>query len=463
MRRTKIIATLGPASDSEGVIEQLIDAGVDVFRFNMKHNLPQWHSHRMQLIEKICQRKKVRVGMLLDLQGPEVRISNLVKEVSVSRGETVVFCVPGEKGIPLDHPSVFGQIETGQKVYIDDGLMEFLVTGVEKDKIKATVVEGGLVKDRKTVNFPGAKLSFPTLIERDLENLSLAARHEVDFVALSFVRSVDNIMVLKQEMGKQGIKARIIAKIEHPEAVEHFDEILLASDGIMVARGDLGIEYPIEEVPHLQKTMVKKAREEGRVVIIATQMLETMVENTRPTRAEVSDVANAVYDSADAIMLSAESASGKNPVRAVETMARIAARVDGLATPQQVTVDWKEGGEESMVIGSAVELLRLCSEGNVDISAILLVTNSPGTVQLLSRLRPRVPIIVASGEEFVLDHLSLSWGVLPLHTASRKMSEVIPLLQQNSLTENYVTAGKRIIVLTPGQHAAVSTIRLIHL
>ena len=463
MRRTKIIATLGPSSDNADAVGKLIDAGANVFRFNMKHNTPEWHSNLMQIVEKVCEEKGVRVGMLLDLQGPEIRITQLLEKKTIHKGETIQFCAPGGVGIALDHSSVFGQVAVGQKVFIDDGVVELEITEISENHFQTKVIEGGVVKDRKTVNFPGAKLTFPTLIDRDLENLSLAARHEVDFVALSFVRSAENIRILQKEMEKMDIKARIIAKIEHPDAVENFDEIVLVSDGIMVARGDLGIEYPLEEVPHLQKMMVKKAREEGRVVIIATQMLESMVTNTRPTRAEVSDVANAVYDGADAIMLSAESASGKYPARAVETMARIAMRVDSLASAPAITVDWKEGGEESMMVGSAVELLRLFDEAEMEIAAMLLVTDSPKTVQYLSRLRPHVPIIVVSSKPRIFDQLSLSWGVIPVNNPSKKISDIVPQLSGFGPTAKYFTQGKRIIVLAPVSHEKISAIRLLHI
>jgi pyruvate kinase len=315
MRKTKIVATIGPACDAPEQIRQMIKAGVNVFRFNMKHSEIEWHSERMERVEHACKELGTRVAILMDLQGPEVRIAEVPDQWQVvENGDTVRFCRPGGNGIVLDHPSVFEVLQKGQTVYADDGFLEFLVTKTTHEYAEAEVVEGGPIKPRKTVNFPGAHLDFAALVEKDLEQLTLTAKHHVDYVALSFVRRAEDVGILRQELSNLKVTSKIIAKIEHPEAIAHFDLILAASDGVMVARGDLGVEYPLEEVPGLQKMIVKRAREEGKPVIVATQMLESMISNPRPTRAEVSDVANAVYEGTDAVMLSAESATGSYPV-----------------------------------------------------------------------------------------------------------------------------------------------------
>jgi pyruvate kinase len=416
MRKTKIVATIGPACDSEEMIRRMIEAGVDVFRFNMKHNTLEWHSERMEWVEKLAGEMGKRVAMLLDLQGPEVRIDYVPEKWAILReGDEVMFCKPGGEYIVLDHPEILPEISVGQVMYADDGFLEFEVVGVEGDGIKARVVEGGSLKVRKTVNFPGMHLTFPALIEKDMEHLSLTARHHVDFVALSFVRTVEDVRALRAELTKHEVDCKVIAKIEHPDAVEHFEEILSEVYGVMVARGDLGIEYPMEEVPSLQKMMVRRCREEGKPVIVATQMLESMIENPRPTRAEVSDVANGVYDGADALMLSAESAAGKYPIRAVKTMAKIAEKAESAAEFLPIEINWREGGQTAAVVGAAHHLMEYGFRGVCDLKAFVVLTETGRTVEYLSRMRPTLPIVALSKSLQTLDVLKLSWGVEPLY------------------------------------------------
>lgn len=425
MRHTKIVATIGPVCDSPEQIKRMIEAGVDVFRFNMKHADTTWHSERMERVEAVCEELKVRVAMLIDLQGPEVRIDTVPEELAeIEIGQQFKMSAPGGEGVTLDHPEIFPHLKAGQTIYADDGFLEFLIEKVEERQIEVKVVEGGKLKPRKTVNFPGAHLDFPTLIEKDLEHLSLAARHHVDFVALSFVRSVADIERLREALEEAKIQSKVIAKIEHPEAVEHFDEILDTAEGIMVARGDLGIEYPMEEVPALQKLMVKRCREAGKPVIIATQMIESMIEHPRPTRAEVSDVANAVYDGADAIMLSAESAAGKYPVRVVKTMARIAERAEDAAEYAEVKIDWEQGGQTAAVVAAANFLMNLRYRGVGDLKAFVALTETGRTVEYLSRLRPRLPIFALSSDKKTLDQLKLSYGVQPVYYDYSKEEQV---------------------------------------
>jgi pyruvate kinase len=463
MRRTKIIATIGPSSASEEVLVNLLKAGVNVFRFNMKHNDVSWHSEKIELIESILHKMKMRAGVLLDLQGPEIRIRGLETPLVVERGQLITISGSGNDGIPLDKEDVFSQ---GQKMFFDDGLLEFEIVEVNTRQAIARVIEGGVVKDRKTVNFPGASLDFPTLIERDLEHLSLAARHDVDYIALSFVRSAQNIRELKHEMKQKKINARIIAKIEHPLAVQNLDSIINESDGIMVARGDLGIEYPLEEVPSLQKLMVRRAREEGKLVIIATQMLESMSKSSRPTRAEVSDVANAVYDSADAVMLSGETASGNYPVRSVEIMARIAQKVDESTVSPAIQIDWKKGSDENLLIGSAYELVRFSGEKS-KIAAFIVLSESTQIVQLLSRLRPTVPIIAATHKQFIADQLSLTWGVLSVKlpdTIASTTNGALEYLTTNSEVAHMLKKGEKIVILTStSPKTSLNTVRLMTL
>lgn len=450
MRRTKIVATIGPAFDNPEGVEKMIDAGVDVFRFNMKHNSLDWHSQKMEMVEAASKARDKRVAMLLDLQGPEVRIDHVPdKYKNANVGDHVTFTRPGGDGIILDHSEVLSLVKPNSMIYADDGFLAFKVIDASDNKVVVEVVEGGEIKVRKTMNFPGIHLDFPTLIEKDVEHLSLTARHNVDFVALSFVRSADDIRTLRTELKNHSVHCKIIAKIEHPDAIANFDEILDESDGIMVARGDLGVEYPMEEVPGLQKMMVRRCREEAKPVIVATQMLESMISNIRPTRAEVSDVANAIYDGADAIMLSGETATGKHPVRVVETMARIAEKVDASSEKPRVEIDWDHTGQTEAVVSAAFQLMKSGYRGTCDLEAFVVLTETGKTAAYLSRFRPELPIYTLSQNAQTLDQLKLSWGVTPIlyedYSKAEKLDEqgVVNFLKEKKL----VNEGKQVIMV----------------
>jgi pyruvate kinase len=324
------------------------------------------------------------------------------------------------------------------------------------------VIEGGELKNRKTVNFPGVSLDFPCLVEKDLELLSLAAKHTVDFVALSFVRNADDIMVLRQEMEKLKVDCAVIAKIEHPDAVQRFEEILDAADGVMVARGDLGIEYPIQSVPALQKLIVNRCQEEGKPVIVATQMLESMIHNPRPTRAEVSDVANAVYDQADAVMLSGESAAGKYPLRAVKMMVNIAESTEVSESCTKHGNTKSTGCQGEALVAAANQLACTYMMNESRISSFVVLTETGRTTQFLSRLRPDFPIFSLSKHTRTLDRLKLVWGVEPVYYEYAKDEETNPTQVLKSLEkEGYLHTGEKVIVIygerwgQPGQTSVV--------
>lgn len=465
MRRTKIVATIGPASESEEKIEALIMAGVDVFRFNMKHGNVDWHSEKMVRVEKVCKKLNKRVAALIDLQGPEVRVDGLPKTPFLLKPtDTFWFVAPdsGKKGVILDHPGIIRLMKVGNTVYADDGFLEFKILKIEDYGFEVEVIEGGELKNRKTVNFPGISLDFPCLVEKDLELLSLAARHTVDFVALSFVRNADDIRVLRKEMDKMGVDCAVIAKIEHPDAVQNFEEILAESDGIMVARGDLGIEYPIEAVPALQKLIVKRCEEEGKPVIVATQMLESMITNPRPTRAEVSDVANAVYDRADAVMLSGESAAGKYPVRAVKMMASIADSTETSESCNKHTLVKNTGCQGEALVAAANLLACTYTLNDGRISAFVVLTETGRTAQFLSRLRPDFPIFSLSQKTQALDRLKLVWGVEPVYYEYAKDEQTNPTKVLSHLEKlGHLHTGEKVIVIygerwgQPGQTSVV--------
>ncbi len=451
MNHTKIVATIGPASESEEKIEELILAGVNVFRFNMKHGNVEWHSEKVVRVEKVCKKLGKRVAALIDLQGPEVRVDGLPESpFLLNAGDTFWFVGPNsdKKGVILDHPQVFPSLKEGSTIYADDGFLEFKIIETSKEGVKVEVVEGGELKNRKTVNFPGISLDFPCLVEKDIELLSLAARHTIDYVALSFVRNADDIKVLREQMDRMKINCAIIAKIEHPDAVQNFEEILAEADGVMVARGDLGIEYPIEEVPALQKMIVNRCIEEGKPVIVATQMLESMHTNPRPTRAEVSDVANAVYDRADATMLSGESAAGKYPVRAVKMMAAVHEKTEPSADQLcGCPVDIEPCNQTDALVAAAYDL-SLTYDSDSNIKAFVVLTESGYSAQRLSRLRPNLPIFALSNEIPTLDRLELVWGVQPVKYEYAKDEEtntraVLKFMEE----QQYLHAGEKAIVV----------------
>lgn len=464
MRKTKIVATIGPACDAKEVIEKMMEAGVDVFRFNMKHGDMEWHESRLRRVEEVAKKMKQRVGLLIDLQGPEVRLHQVPESLErVEVGQVVKFTTPtlaSDHELSLDHPDIFADVKVGQVVYADDGELEFEVIERDEEWFEARVVQGGKVKPRKTVNFPGLNLSFPALIDKDLEHIGLAIKHHVDYVALSYVRTDEDVRVLRHELEQRKIECKIISKIEHPLAVENLEAIVEASDGLMVARGDLGLEYPLEAVPALQKHIVERCREAGKPVIVATQMLESMIENIRPTRAEVSDVANAVYESADAVMLSGESAAGKYPVQAVKIMDRVIRHTQDHVTSDEVVLEAAD--QTAAVVKAASVMMRESQGGKQAPKAFVLLSETGRTANYLSRLRPNLPILAMSGEEKTLDQLQLVWGVKPVYYAYSHQHPIdVKPLMKHLVEVGYLKNRDRVVMIygekwgKPGQTSVV--------
>jgi pyruvate kinase len=383
----------------------------------MKHGDVKWHSKEMVRLERVSKELGKRVATLIDLQGPEVRVAMVPANPFVIRpGDRFWLVKPksARVGVVLDHPQVLTALREGKMIFADDGFLAFQVIKVDAGEAEVEVVEGGELKERKTMNFPGVALDFPCMVDKDVELLSLAARHTVDYVGLSFVRSVRDINDLRAEMERLGVQCGVIAKIEHPQAVDHFEEILAASDGVMVARGDLGIEYPIEQVPSLQKMIVGRCIDEGKSVIVATQMLESMHTQPRPTRAEVSDVATAVYDLTDAVMLSGETAIGKYPVKAVKIMASICQTTEPAARQTMVKRVIKPGTQEEAMVAAAYQLSQTYAHKQRSIRAFVVLTETGQTARYLARLRPEKPILALSSDKKTLDRLQLVWGVQPV-------------------------------------------------
>lgn len=411
---TKIVATIGPASESEDKIEQLIRAGVNVLRFNTKHNTPEWHAEHIRLAQSVADRLGATVGILLDLQGPEVRLETRNKsDYPVTAGQSLTIGNSFLKDIDviIPHTQVFRLVKPGGELLIDDGFVETKITEVTPNSIVVKVKNDAVIKHRKGVNLPGVDIDFPSLIDRDIAQLNSNARSKVDFVGLSFVRSAHDIQILRAEMLEREMKALIVAKIESQPALDRLDEIIHEADAVMVARGDLGVEVPFEQLAYWQRLIIDQCRLAHKPVITATQMLESMTHNPRPTRAEVTDVAHAIFDGTDAIMLSGESASGKYPVRSVETMAKIAKWNENKQSAHRM--EFVETDPTATIASAAVAIVQ--SQIKPKIDAILVFTETGYTARCIAKHRLAIPVIAATENPHTAESLTLSYGVHPIH------------------------------------------------
>lgn len=471
MISTKIVATIGPSCDTVEKISLLLKAGVSIFRFNLKHNTQRWHSLRIARVREAIKITGIPVGILLDMQGPEIRIGTFVKGNLFLRKNDVVYFVQENsqarrKEIILNNLKLLEYLKEGQELTIDDGKLRFKVTGKNNYEVKAKVLEGGVLKDKKGVNVPNLEIDLPTLVEKDFADLSLAAKHDVDFLALSFVRHGKDVKILKEEIKKRNLRAGVIAKIETGLSLRNFSEILQETDAVMVARGDLGVELPIEQVPFYQKQIIRECLVAGKPVITATQMLESMIDNPTPTRAEVSDVANAIYDHTDAVMLSAETAAGQYPEKAVAVMKKISAFIEE-KNPEPERIKYSIKHQTSAVTYSAKALLdsEFCQREKI--KALVVLTETGMTARMLSRLRPKLPIVALTRHEKVRDQLLLSWGVEPILWPSlqsfysikdhSQIQEVVKILKRKKI----VKTGEKIILIysedwgTPGKTSII--------
>ena len=415
IKLTKIVATVGPASETEEVLSKLMDAGVNVFRFNTKHSTPEWHGEHIKLVQKIADEKGKTVGILLDLQGPEVRLETRDKlDVPVKAGQELVIGLSFVPGIDviIPHAQIYKLLKKGQDLLVDDGFIETEVIKVEDDKLIVKVKNDAVVKNRKGVNLPGVDVDFPSLIDRDIEQLNGNARIKIDYVGLSFVRSARDIKLLRKELEDRKMTAKIVAKIESQPAIDRIDEIIEATDAVMVARGDLGVEVPFEQLAYWQRTIIDKCRMVNKPVITATQMLESMINNPRPTRAEVTDVAHAVFDGTDAIMLSGESAGGKYPVRTVETMAKIAKWNESRNSVHKM--NFVDSDATSNIASAVVSIVKSVMKPEID--AVLVFTETGYTARCLAKYRLTVPVIAATENQHTAEALTLSYGVHPVKT-----------------------------------------------
>lgn len=414
-KRTKIVATLGPASANKEVLTQMIAKGVDVCRLNFSHGSQEDHLKVINTINEINEEHPFNVSILADLQGPKIRIGKMKEGGAILvNGSTVEITtqelIGDEKRIYITYENFPNDVKEEEIILLDDGKLQLRVISTNhKDSVICSVVHGGVLTSRKGVNLPNTKVSIPSLTEEDLDNLNFALDHGADWIAMSFVRSAEDIVQCKEIIAAKGSHAKVIAKIEKPEAIDNIDSIIEATDAIMVARGDLGVEMPMEEVPGLQKIIVQKCRDLSKPVIIATQMLESMITTPRPTRAEVNDVANSVLDGADAVMLSGETSVGEFPEIVIETMSKIITHVESTSYPYYIAKT--STSPNSTIITDAICSSSIFLAEKTNASAIAVMTASGYTAFEISSYRPDANIYVFTGNKNLLRQLNLVWGV----------------------------------------------------
>ena len=419
-RRTKIVCTIGPATGSAAVIEQLIRAGMDVARFNLSHGTHREHARHIQTIRKLSQRLAIPVAILMDLPGPKYRTGKLKDgQAALKKGAQVILTtrrIEGDdKVIPINLPTLPQDVKVGNTVLLDDGAMQLRVLEGQDTEVRCKVVVGGILTEGRGLVVPGMRTSGPFITDALRECILFAIKQQPDYLALSFVSNADDVTGVRAILHENDADIPIIAKIERGVAVDKFDNILVASEGIMVARGDLGVDIPLEKVPLVQKEIIRKCNQTGKPVITATQMLESMVNAPRPTRAEVADVANAIFDGTDAIMLSEETAIGKYPVQAVKMMAKIAREAEDKLPYEQILSErgrWLEQKTDELISYSACHTAQ-----SLGAAALVAFTQSGSTAGRVSKYRPRMPILAITPDAVVVGRLMLWWGVYPFQTA----------------------------------------------
>ena len=450
LRRTKIVATLGPASAAETEIADLVAAGVDVVRINSSHGDAETWTSWIERVRRVAERDGKHVGVLLDLQGPRIRVGRLSMPMNLETGAEVVFApadVASGVEIPTTHEGLARDVEPGSTILLDDGRLMVEVTLVRGGRVHGVVREGGLLTSNKGMNLPGSTVSAPTLTDTDRAHLAVALEHGVDLVGISFVRRAEDIDEVRR-LVPAGVG--LIAKIEKAAAIDDLSRILDAADGLMVARGDLGVELPFEQVPLAQKRLIASANQRARPAITATQMLESMVRNSRPTRAEASDVANAILDGTDAVMLSGETAIGEHPVDAVRAMARICVEVErsvlGSGRPHRRREDIRPGGDRHSVADAIANATTVAAE-QLQAAVIACFTKSGFTARQISAHRPTIPIVGLSTERSTCRALSLVWGVVPLLVRDApSYEEMLGEARDLLLAHGFAKLGDRIAV-----------------
>lgn len=459
MRRTKIICTIGPASESEERLREMMQAGMDVARFNFSHGTHEEHKKKFDRVIKVSNELGIPVATLLDTKGPEIRLKDIEGgKAELVKGQKFILTTEEIQGnserVSITYKNLKDDVSVGNTILIDDGLIEMVVDAIDETDIICTVINGGPISNHKGVNVPGVHLSMPYVSEVDKSDIMFGCDIGFDFLAASFVRCKEDILEVRKILEQCDSHMKIIAKIENLQGIQNLEEILSVSDGIMVARGDMGVEIPMEEVPVVQKKMIKLAEAQGKHVITATQMLESMIKNPRPTRAEAADVANAIYDGTTAIMLSGESAAGQYPVEAVKTMARIAQRTESDINYNERMKRRKQKGD--IDITTAISHATCTTAMDLKAAAIITVTISGFTADMIARYKPSCPIIACSVSPKICRRLNLSWGVTPMwitreSTADNLFEEAVHVAEE----AGYIKKGDT-VVLTAGVPLGVS-------
>ncbi len=467
MRKTKIICTLGPAVDDEEMLRKLMKNGMNVARFNFSHGTLEEQKVRMDRVKKLREELNLPVAILLDTKGPEIRLKNFENgSVTVEEGQSFTLSVGDFLGtkdrVALTYQKLAEGVEVGTRILIDDGKIAMNVAAIEGDDVICTVVNGGVVSNHKSINVPNVEIPMPYISPVDKEDILFGIEQEVDYIAASFVRTADDVNRLRNLLKtKGGENIKIISKIENTQGVNCIDEIIEASDGIMVARGDLGVEIAFKELPGLQKSMIDKCVNQGKLVVTATQMLESMTHSPRPTRAEVSDVANAIYDGTTAIMLSGESAAGDYPAEAVKTMAEIAEATER-------GIDYKNARRNYNLpkdIANAVAISACKAANTLNAKAIVALSRSGATTEIIAHYRPECPIISAVIDSRAVRQLNLAFGVLPVQATEQHFStDLVEYAVRKAMETGYVSDGDTIVIVagTSKQEGKPSNMMQVH-
>ncbi len=453
MKKTKIVCTLGPSSSDYDVLRKMVESGADVMRFNLSHGTHEEHRDRIELVRRISADLGRPIGVMVDLQGPKIRTGDLEGgEVMLTEGQEVELTtepVLGRDGvIPVLYHRLYTDVRPGGSIMLDDGLIELSVLEVRGDRVRCLVVTGGALKSRKGVCLQCVKIDLPAITDKDRLDIDFGVQNEVDFFAISFVRTAEDVRAVRQMIADRGSDAEVIAKIESVQALENLDEIIEAADAVMIARGDLGIEMPPEEVPVMQSAIIRKCNEQGKPVITATQMLESMKHSPLPTRAEVADVSGAIMQGSDAVMLSGESAVGDYPVAAVRMMARIARRIE-----RELPFDEMLGSRavaSGASIADAICHSACVTAEKLGLAAIISSTNSGSTARNVAKYRPRSPVIAATPNVRVANRLSLVWGVTPVVVGYRDNTDSIVECSVEAAVQRGLASRGDLVAITAG-------------
>ena len=456
MRKTKIICTMGPSTDKEGILEQLAIEGMDVARFNFSHGDHEEQKGRLDRLKAIRTKINRPIAALLDTKGPEIRIREFAKgKITLTEGQKFTLTADeiqgDEERVSITYKELYKDVKPGDSILIDDGLIGLEVEEIEGSDIHCVVINGGIVSNKKGINLPGVNVNMPFISQKDREDILFGIQEEFDFIAASFTRTADDVLEIRKILDENGGRdLNIIAKIENQQGVDNIDSIIEVADGIMIARGDMGVEIPLEDVPVIQKEIINKVYNAGKQVITATQMLDSMMKNPRPTRAETTDVANAIYQGTSAIMLSGETAAGKYPVEALRTMVKIALRTESdIAYNKEFSILSREH-ESAINMTTAISHATCMTAIDLGAKAIITVSRSGNTARMISKYRPGCMIVGCSPEEHTCRQLNMSWGITPVHIKEEYSMEIL-LLHATEAAERagYVKKGD-VVVLTAG-------------